>query len=55
MARQSIELETPGLKIPIDKLEKTVARMSAASSSDKFVEIYKQTLDDVAIWKIINS
>ena len=24
--------------------------MSAASSSDKFVEIYKQTLDDVAIW-----
>ena len=26
--------------------------MSAASSSDKFVEIYRQTMDDVAIWKI---
>ena len=29
--------------------------MSAASSSDKFVEIYKQTLDDVAIWKPWNN
>ena len=38
------------ITVKIDNKE-TVERMSAASSSDKFVEIYKQTLDDVAIWK----